>query len=258
MRIRPRRFLITGGPRSLKTTIMEIIARLYKGRVLIAPEAATILLGGGLDLFRSPQEPIVIGAREGIVRWLQPRLDALRTELTERDERPVYVPGAYDVLEGGQFPPPGENPDPIILGHFQWIVYRLILALEDMYEQLAMEQGITVLVCDRGCWDGEAYMDGDRERFMRLVGVEYRDMTRYHRAACLQSLASYDPDAYNARPTEGNEIRMESSHVTAARIDALTWQAWEDHHNIERLLCSLGVDGKIGAVRQILDEMLAE
>lgn len=197
-----QRLLITGGPQSGKTTIMNWLRDLYGGRILIVPEAATILLSGG-------------------------------------------------------FPPPGENPDPIIIGHFQRLIFRTILELEEMHARLAQRDGQKLLVCDRGCWDGEAYLDGDRASFKQIVGVKRRDLRRYDRALFLQSLASYDADAFNARPTEGNEIRMEKTHLTAARIDRLTWRAWKDHPNIQHLGCDLGIDGKIDAVHRVVDEMLA-
>jgi predicted ATPase len=50
---RPRRIVLTGGPGAGKTAALEIVKRTYCAHVLVAPESASMLFGGGFPRERS-------------------------------------------------------------------------------------------------------------------------------------------------------------------------------------------------------------
>ncbi len=101
-----------------------------------------------------------------------------------------------------------------------------------------------VLLSDRGCMDGAAYMG--KEAFMTMVkklGYEPSDMSErmYAGVLHLQSVAVDRPEFYT---TSNNAARKENVKE-AAELDALTIAAWTGHPHLRIIANETNLDEKI-------------
>lgn len=136
---------------------------------------------------------------------------------------------------------------------------RAILALqrecELAHSLAASSQGVSLVVCDRGTLDGAAYTPGGVAAFCALHDLNVQEeLGRYDAVVHLQSLACVDTASF-ARAS-GADVRYEPAHE-AARLDARTWEAWQQHPHHVQVPCSPDLDIKYAAVASTIDELLA-
>lgn len=159
-------------------------------------------------------------------------------------EQAVFVPEAATMLLSGGFPMPGKDlvMCPKWRDAFQAAVATVQLNMEDMYQRVARERGVRLMICDRGLLDGAAYMPGIDFPFRYIPSStnakcgpfpilgqyaldEKKILARYDRIIHLESLATASPDEYGKT---NNEHRMEDRSWARA-LEYRTRAAWEKH-----------------------------
>ncbi|MFA5020733.1 MAG: ATP-binding protein [Patescibacteria group bacterium] len=179
-----KKIVITGGPCGGKTSAIRALEQEFNGRLLVVPEAATLLLSGGFP----------VPGRD--VDWSQNWQDA-----------------------------------------FQAAVTKLQHSLEQAYQLIADQRGITLLICDRGLLDGAAYTPGGRPAFARRYGVKIRKtMQEYESVIHLESLATAQPELYG----QGNNEHRFEPLAEAQALEGRTRAAWSGHR------CHLIIENKSG------------
>ncbi len=173
---------------------------------------------------------------------------AIRHIKDEFEGRVLCVPEAATLLLSGGFPPPGEVPHPAELAAFQRTIFTVIVNIEEAFMLRAARENISLVICDRGRLDGEAYMNS-REEFMSTLGLVDRavHLSAYDEVVYLESPAAYAD--HNWAHASGNDHRMESNRHIAANIERRTWEAWRDHHKIRYVSHASGFKAKAVIVR---------
>lgn len=172
-----RVIVLTGGPCGGKTTakahLKQVLPQFGITPVFI-PEAATILLGSGIDV---------------------PRLFSL-------EHNPLK---------------------------FQDILFQTQLGLEARMEQLAKLHSDTVLICDRGVFDGAAYVSqSDFEEMTSKHCFTLADLrSRYDLVIHLVTAADGATEFYNL----DNSARVETQEQ-ARELDAKLQSAWSGHSDL--------------------------
>lgn len=138
---------------------------------------------------------------------------------------------------------------------FQRAILTLQRECELAHSLAASERGASLVVCDRGTLDGAAYTPGGLEAFCDIHGLVVADeLARYCGVVHLQSLACVDPAAFSR--ASGADVRYEPVEE-AVRLDARTWEAWQQHRRHVTVPCSASVDAKYASVAAILEGFLA-
>lgn len=114
---------------------------------------------------------------------------------------------------------------------FQTNVFKLQTAKETLYESIAMDANMDVVIlCDRGIIDCLAYLD-EREQaeFLKKNAVEKRQLlNQYSGSFFLVTAAIGAPNAYG---TEANSVRFESINE-AAICDRKILSEWSEHPHL--------------------------
>ena len=152
----------------------------------------------------------------------------LQGYLKERGYRVFIVPEASTMLllNGATF---DDFANPQVPFAFQQYIIRTQMSLEDSTENYARATGEnSVILCDRGCMDGAAYMDEEGfEKLLTEVGIDMvtaRD-TRYNAVFHLVSAADGAVDFY----TLGNNAARSESVDEAIQMDLKTQKCWAGH-----------------------------
>lgn len=169
----------------------------------------------------------------------------------------LVVPEVATILLSGGFPIPGKDVkwSPEWQAAFQTAVLPVQIQLEAAYELRAVEQGASLLICDRGVLDGAAYTPGGLEEFCRRYGVDAQEaLASYHAVLHLESTAVGDPEFYGQA---NNSARFEDLEE-AARLEHATRAAWQAHPQWTLMSCVGGLEGKIQAVCNTLRALIGE
>ena len=116
---------------------------------------------------------------------------------------------------------------------FQGLLFGLQLATEKVFEKAAAacEAEKVIIFLDRGTMDNKAYLT--EEEFQQLLLAHKTDesalMAAYDAVIHLQTLAKFDPEAYE-RKKGGNPARGETAEEAIALDDRLI-AAWSGHPN---------------------------
>lgn len=172
-----------------------------------------------------------------------------REALAEAGVRALFVPEAATdlILEGIA---------PWTLGSmkaFQVRVAQLELEREDAAAIAAAEQGIDLVIYDRGLCDGAAYLPEEEYReALDEVAIDHETaLARYDAVFCLESLASFDSSAYSC---DNNAARTESAEE-AAVVDRRIRAAWEKHPRFTFVPCTADFDAKVRALCRGIAEL---
>lgn len=181
-------------------------------------------------------------------------LEVLRREFAGQA---LVVPEVATILLSGGFPIPGKDVKWSLewQAAFQSAVLPVQIQLEAAYELKAVEQDISLLICDRGRLDGAAYTLGGLEQFCRRYGVNAEEaFACYHSIFHLESTAVGDSEFYGKA---NNSNRFEDAEE-ARKLEFATRAAWQKHPNWTLVSCVGGLEWKIKAVCQALRWMIAE
>jgi len=136
---------------------------------------------------------------------------------------------------------------------FQAAVLLRQMRLEIELEQQATEQGIKIIVCDRGLLDGAAYVPAGREEFASTYKVDVLGaMKSYYIVVHLESTAVGDPGFYSS---DNNKSRFETLE-RAQYLEMTTRAAWCDHPGWRFVSCNLGLAGKVQTVTDMIYRLL--
>lgn len=132
------------------------------------------------------------------------------------------VPEAATLLKGQ-----GITPERVGLLHFQDMLFRHILHLEHLHQEVVTpELSNTIIVCDRGLMDGAAFVTHDD--FEHIARRHHFDLEslgqRYRGVLHLESLAVRQSGLY-AQLCHGNPVRQETA-AQAAALDGRIREAW--------------------------------
>lgn len=140
----------------------------------------------------------------------------------------IFVPEAATTLFQGGFPVPGRD---IPYSQewqdaFQPIVFQAQLGLEAMYEIIAREQKAQLLICDRGIFDGAAYVPGGLKEYLEMFRLDEQEVySRYDKIVHFESTAACNPNVYG---TMGNDNRYEP--IDRARyLEYKIREVWDGH-----------------------------
>lgn len=139
--------------------------------------------------------------------------------------------------------------------HFQAAVLPVQRHLEDAYALMAIHQGATLLVCDRGLLDGATYTPGGLTEFCARYGIHAPDaLARYDAIVHLESLAAYDPAEYE-RKRRTNNARFEALD-RAQQLERNACEVWKDHPQRIFLKGERDVADKIAQVTEVVRRLL--
>lgn len=172
----------------------------------------------------------------------------------------IVVPEVATMLLSGGFPIPGKDImwSPKWQAAFQTAVLSVQIQMEAVYELKAIQEGASLLVCDRGRLDGAGFTPGGLPEFCRLYGVNAEEaLDSYEAVYHLESTAVGDPEDYERDRNANNAVRFRSCKE-AAELDYAIRAAWRDHPNWTLLSCKGGLQRKIDVVVSFVGEMLAE
>lgn len=110
---------------------------------------------------------------------------------------------------------------------FQRAVLRMQLASEQIFENISRNTENALIFCDRGVWDGAAYIAADE--FVQLVrgeGLSPNTLNaRYDAVLCLSSVAKSPSGNYS---NENNTARFENREE-AVQVDNRIISVWQTH-----------------------------
>jgi predicted ATPase len=165
----------------------------------------------------------------------------------------IFVPEvATYVFENGLWPPP-------VPWSYEWQVglQRVILEYQLKFEitaiKAANDQGIQIIMADRGIPDGYGYLNGGAKEFFSRFhdfGLDERIINdRYHRVFHLRSRAVINPDLF-LKLQSNNPHRFEGEIVRSAELDEKIILAWENHPN--RVILSGNLEDNYGKIENLL------
>lgn len=172
----------------------------------------------------------------------------------------IVVPEVATMLLSGGFPIPGKDIQwsPEWQAAFQSCVLPVQVHLEVAYELKAAEEGVSLLICDRGRLDGAGFTHGGLSAFCRLYGINAEEAFACYEAIYhLESTAVGDPEDYERDRNANNVVRFRSCQE-AVELDYAIRAAWQGHPNWNFVSCIGGLEGKIRAVSQGVRWMIAE
>lgn len=138
----------------------------------------------------------------------------------------LVVPEAATLLLSGGFPVPGKDIQWSLEWQdaFQAAVLPLQKQMEAAYALKAVQEGKSLLICDRGLLDGAAYTPGGTAEFCRRYGVNLEEViTAYSAVIHLESVAVGDPAAYGQA---NNSARFEGLEEAVALVAFEEQGAW--------------------------------
>lgn len=169
----------------------------------------------------------------------------------------LVVPEASTILIEGGIPRPGHG----VGGwsqewqdDFEHATLALHRALDNMGERAAREQGAQVIVYDRSCLDGAAFVSGTVEEFCAQYGLSYgNELARFDMIIHLQSLAAWDPAQYMVYV---GEKRLEDEAATANLREQKLLTVWGKHKRHVVVKGSPNITEKIEAVTKLVAEFV--
>lgn len=200
-----KRIVLTGGPCGGKTSALNAIVKHFKGKanVFCVPEAASILISGGMD----------------------------------------YLTKNTSFFKAGET-----------------ATLKLQLLLEDSFTAMAEAQdGMSIVVCDRGPMDSSTYATPELwQQMMLSAGIdEATIMRRYDAVIHLVTSAKGAEEFYN---TTSNALRLEQANEegmrTARALDEKVMQAWAPHPHHYAVDNSTDFDGKLQRVVNIVETIV--
>jgi predicted ATPase len=181
--------VLTGGPGAGKTAVLEIVRHAAANDVLVLPESASVVFGGGFPRRTS------IDARAAAQRAI------------------FHVQRELEIVA-------------------------------------AVDDGIRVVLCDRGTVDGLAYWPRVTEDFFECVGTTHaRELARY--AAVLHLEVPTIEQGYRAMG-----LRVESA-MEAAAIDRRIAEAWSPHPRRYFVASTSNFIAKAARVMQLIGDEIA-
>ena len=163
----------------------------------------------------------------------------------------LAVPEAATLLLSGGFPTPvAWSPKWQLV--FQDTIFPLQIRLEKACKLVAIEQGISLLVCDRGTLDGAAYFPGGVPEFCHRYGVDRSNQLAHYKAVIhFESLAIADPEKYR-------RIRKDSSLERDQQLEMAIREAWDWHPRLYFIKGEWEIAEKIRQVTTIIQSLLLE
>ena len=164
------------------------------------------------------------------------------TEILKADALSQWVelvPEVATMLLGNGFPLPGRDLSwsAAWQREFQQAVAGTQVTLERASVLKATEAGKGLLVCDRGLFDGPAYMNCPPEEFCKLCRLDLSDRDEYATVLHLESLAVSEPGLYEELKSS-NPARFETAEE-ACEVDGRLWDSWLGHSHHVRVNGSL-------------------
>lgn len=193
------------------------------------------------------------GGKSEVIKHLQASFGDQLTVLPEVATQLLEVP-----LSEGGVGVPGKDVEwsPEWQDEFQRRVVEKQLDDETLLIQIASlkEDGIKVMICDRGILDGAAYIEGGRDELLESYGLrEQLCFDLYDAVIHLNSLATDNPDLYD-QLKHTNPSRYEDVE-TARGIDERIGLAYEGHPNLIRIPASGELSRKIELCEEIVRNM---
>lgn len=189
-------------------------------------------------------------------------LPKLAKQLREDGHEVYVVPEAATILINGGYDASGLS---TIQDHFAWQLEHVGLQkkLEDSFVNKAKDRAKdtgkhTIVLCDRGMLDGEAYYPSSLDTFFEDVLASH-DLTReqvlarYDKVVHLETQAVHSVSAYAGRE---NPARWQSAHE-AIESDFKLKQVWLDHKDHSVIPASAHIDQKYSAALAVVRECLS-
>lgn len=164
----------------------------------------------------------------------------------------MFVPEVATILISQVGIRPGD--DAMSVRKFQQAVYRTQRIFEYTSREFASLGGKRAIVMDRGTLDNAAYLPGGAREFVSLVNSAVQ--SEFDNYDAVISLAVPPREIYDR--IRGNNSARSESFEEAVRLGNLISLAWELHPHFTAVGNHDGWDGKVAAVRRILDGLLAQ
>jgi hypothetical protein len=153
------------------------------------------------------------------------------------------------------FPMPGRD---IILNEewlscFQKAVAPTQRELEHAWLAVALERKVEAIIFDRGLLDGAGYINGGRDAFSRLCGINYQEaLERYELILHLETVAKKHPESFG---NKNNDSRYENNAELAIKLDDQIQAAWNAHPNWH-LISEETIDDVVYVVHQKINSFI--
>ena len=125
--------------------------------------------------------------------------------------------------------------------------------LEEKAKDDAKENGVKLILCDRGLLDPSAYLEEGLSELVREFGVNVREtLLRYNKVIHLVSLSVLNPDLYD-KFVASNPHRIETVEE-AKKQEAGSIQAWENHP--DRIILTEDIDVNTRQIITIIEDYI--